>query len=117
MQLSIPRLLGRDDTSSRSAGEPDVSAEYAFGPAELVTLAACLRARLRDRSRQIGSPDQLRSAIEDVVGSWRADGTVEVRRIPAAVYTQESWHLRLSDVRPEARQLVDALTQEARGVR
>jgi hypothetical protein len=94
-----------------------VSAEFAFGRGDLPAVAAALRARLRDRSRPIGSPEQLRLAIEEACGAWSGDGSVEVHRIPAALHAPESWHLRLESVRPEARELVEALIAEARGVR
>jgi hypothetical protein len=96
---------------------PPVSAEYVFGRAELTTIAARLRVCLRDRKRAIGSPDQLRSAVEEAFGPWGDGGTVHVHRIPGALHTAEAWHLRLESVRPEARQMVDSLITEARGVR
>jgi hypothetical protein len=114
-RLAIPRLLARG--SSVVTTLPPVSAEYVFGRAELTTIAARLRVCLRDRKRAIGSPDQLRSAVEEAFGPWGDGGTVHVHRIPGALHTAETWHLRLESVRPEARQLVESLIAEARSVR
>jgi hypothetical protein len=109
----LPRL------GARPLVAPEVveSAEYAFGRSDLSPLAASLRSRLRDRGRSIGSPDQLRRAIEEACGPLGDGGSVEVHRIPAAIHMGESWHVRLESVRPDARRRVEALLAEARGVR
>lgn len=94
-----------------------MTAEFAFGRHELPAVAEALRARLHDRGRQLGSPDQLRRALEEASGAAADGGRVDVRRIPGALHTVESWQVRLESVRPEACGVVDRLLAEARGVR
>jgi hypothetical protein len=96
---------------------PTVSADYEFGRRELAALAGSMRVRLRDRGRQIASPDELRLAVSDMLGASLSAGDVEVRRIPGGLRTPETWHLRLRSVPPEARDLLDSMLGEARGVR
>lgn len=113
-RLSLPRFRARQPIAVEDVA---VSAEYAFGRSDLAAVAARLRARLGDRDRPIGSPDQLRRAIEEACGPLGEGGRVEVLRIPAALHMGESWHLRLDSVRADARLRVEALLTEARGVR
>jgi hypothetical protein len=96
---------------------PCVSADYEFGRPELAALARSLRVRLRDRGRQIASPDELRLAVSDMLGPFLSAGEVEVRRIPGGLRTPETWHLRVRSVSPDARQLLDSMLAEARSVR
>jgi hypothetical protein len=110
----LPSLHRRSRTSA--VASPSISAEFIFGRGDLAVIAAGLRAHLGDRSRSIGTPDQLRTAFEDALGA-RGGGSVRVHRIPAALHAPETWHVRLDSVRPEVRDLAESLIAEARGVR
>jgi hypothetical protein len=94
-----------------------VSAEFAFGRSELPAVAQALRARLHDPGRAVASPDQLRRAIEEASGGTGDGAIVDVRRIPAALRSPESWEVRLMNVPATTRALVDQVISEARHVR
>jgi hypothetical protein len=118
----VPRLIPHVSVrapSRRPRAVEHVSAEYAFGRSELPAVAAALRVRLRDRRRALDTPEQLRRALEEAssVGAGVGGGRIEVRRIPGALYTSESWQVRLESVAPAARAAVDEVMSEVRGVR
>ncbi|HEY3522841.1 MAG TPA: hypothetical protein VGK63_03980 [Candidatus Limnocylindrales bacterium] len=117
MPRLIPRLPVRGARPGLVRPVERVSAEYAFGRSELPAVADALRTHLRDRSRQLGSPDELRRALEEASGAASDGGRVDVRRIPGALHTAESWQVRLESVRPEVCRTGDRLFAEARGVR
>ncbi len=60
------------------------------------------------------TPDRLRSAVEGALGHDLAEGSVLVTRLPRALHSSESWHVRLVGVSPEA---CDRLTRIVRSVR
>jgi hypothetical protein len=94
-----------------------VSAQYTFPRPDLLALADALRIRLGDRSRPIGSPDELTTAIVAAVGEAEPVGRVEVLRIPAALHTPETWRVRLDGVSVSTRDVLESLLSEVRGVR
>jgi hypothetical protein len=114
-RLPLPRLRARSSFPTPSPA--DVSAEYVFGRVELAALGRSIRNRLGDSGRAIGSPDEVRLAVTQVLGPWLATGEVDVQRTPGGLRTPEMWRLRLRGVRPEGRELVDSMIAEAHRVR
>ncbi len=94
-------------------GDP-VDAAYTFTRGELAVLALHLRAERPYRIGSLGSPAELRSALEILIGDRLAGGGVEVRRSPGALHTAEAWHVILTGVPRATKELVDDMVAEAR---
>lgn len=60
------------------------------------------------------TPDRLRSAIETALGEDRGTGTVLVTRLPRALHSSESWHVRLGGVTPAGRDRIAAVVATVR---
>ncbi len=103
--------------SASFEGRGPVDAEYAFGRVELRALAETLAFELGTSAGRIATPEELRAAIASAIGERLGGGSVDVRRMPGALQTPESWHVSLDGVPPTGRQAMDELVREALGVR
>jgi hypothetical protein len=60
------------------------------------------------------TPDRLRTAVETALGQDLADGWVLVTRLPRALHSTESWHIRLAGVTPAGRDRIVGAVRTAR---
>jgi hypothetical protein len=75
--------------------------------------------RVADRQAGLGhaspaTPDRLRAAVEVALGDATGGGSVLVTRLPRALHSPETWHVRLVAVPPVGRDRVSASIHSAR---
>jgi hypothetical protein len=122
-RIPLPRIRVRAEPppavvvpeGRQSADRIDV--EYACRRSELAGVALAVSSRLGGLRRQIGSPEELRLALIEVLGAKLDEGSLDVRRMPPALHTNEYWHVSLTGVSVDARADMDRLVEEARFVR
>jgi hypothetical protein len=95
------------------APEP-VDVSFALTRTDVEGLLRAMAAADASGPGRTATPDRLRSAIETALGEDRGAGTVLVTRLPRALHSSESWHVRIGGVTPAGRDRITALVSAVR---
>ncbi len=118
-RVRVPRILrfGGSAVAAPSAAVPAarVDAGYALSRAEAERLARHLGGRSHVHETGPATPARLRGAVERALGPALDGGSVEVVRLPGALHSPESWHVRLVGVPVALRDHLEAAVRASRG--
>jgi hypothetical protein len=102
LRRSIPAIglagRGLSRKARRQAADDVVSAEFVFTRQELQPVILAIRTALSCGAVALDSPQRLQDALCTLITGLGGEGTVSVRRSPAALLTPEYWQIALSRV-------------------
>lgn len=99
---------------AETAASVHVDVQVALTRAEVDALVHAVQPRRAADHAWTVTPERLRSAVEDALGPDLADGWVLVTRLPRALHSTESWHIRLAGVTPTGRDRIVRAVRSAR---